>query len=193
MSKAKYTTAKRRIAGIAMLAGALGLAGCSPPRPSVEFEPEVRKEVEGARVQLAGMWETINAQARQLTQRSSVDALGQARKKADDLRARLMDHPATTELEKLRLQSISEEIARLDAAIRFQEISGMVRTAHEQVLAGKRVTDEQRNRLLERARKQDPTLQALEAQLASSERAYTVAMNRLQETLLRQQALLGGR
>ena len=148
-------------------------SACAP------HEPSVAQGFDQARSAMSVAYGAVCDEAALVTQRSSQEALLSARRAASELQERLADLPQVTELDRLRLEAVRGQVARLDAAILVQS----VRLECEAALA--RVSPHPKDALEARRslREQDAVFRALDDRLIAAERAYHDACNLLAELM----------
>jgi hypothetical protein len=152
-----------------------------------------RQALESSRSALSIAFGSLLQETQDLTQHSSRESLEEARKRLVDLQTKLANLDAPSQLDRLRMEVLQNQIDRLDTALAVRtarkEVELLVIRAEEQAALAGQTLAEKRKELRER----DEAFRSIDDRLIAAERAYSEAGNRLTESVALHQALEGTR
>lgn len=162
-----------------VVAAVVALAlGCTPE----DREGAVAK----ARGAIKSACDSLTSEAQKLNSHSPEKALVAAKEKAQDLQKQLSEIKTPTPIESLHLETVREQIQRLDAAINAQAIRRQWETVLKEANRGKELAAGDIEKARRSLRDTNPQFKELDDKLLEAERAYKNAGNRLSEALSRE-------
>lgn len=132
---------------------------------------------------------SLAEEARKLNSHSSEEALRSARDRAGELVGKLSKIEAPSELERLRLDSLREQVSRLDSALTAQNLRRQWEAALKEANHGKEMAAKDLEEARRALRDKDGSFKALDDRLLEAERAYKNACNRLSEAMAKEDAV----